>query len=457
MRILKRLLSFTLALLTLFFAVTPSLAHPAQAVAAIDDAVLAVGLVFLTWAGVTLSTNADCYKVVSNFLSNSAAGLEACTNVATNYLTENGLALVTEVQDAYSAVLSDLQKTFQVPEGSTLGSVCGSAPIGVPISTPIYDTKPSISDVSSPRLAGPNITFTFDIKDSSGATKQYLLENTSRAYNWTVTDLSNNREVYQDSIASSSLEVLWAAPYILNKTLHCVAAWHYDSGTDQNTIYTRDYSLYTFSNVASADVTYSSSEEVPFTKTKEIEDTEILEVTFAPGGVWEPSPDDPTDPSQPSQPLIPFLPFDPFQNPITWGQDSSLGLDAPGLNPSTVLSDLKQLLEDFKNGSGIGSGGSGGSSGSDTTGGDLAQKFDADWKGVFPFCVPFDLIDFLSILSASPQAPKFTWRFYVPKVVDYNIEIDLSPFDSVAEIVRTMELLAFCIGLILLTRNIIRG
>ena len=134
-----------------------------------------------------------------------------------------------------------------------------------------------------------------------------------------------------------------------------------------------------------------------------------------------------------------------------------MGLDAPGLNPSTVLSDLKQLLEDFKNGSGIGSGGSGGSSGSDTTGGDLAQKFDADWKGVFPFCVPFDLIDFLSILSASTQAPKFTWRFYVPKVVDYNIEIDLSPFDSVAEIVRTMELLAFCIGLILLTRNIIRG
>lgn len=88
---------------------------------------------------------------------------------------------------------------------------------------------------------------------------------------------------------------------------------------------------------------------------------------------------------------------------------------------------------------------------------DLGSAHPADWKTLFPFCVPFDLIEFLGVLNAEPEAPVIRWRFYVPRVVDYEIEIDLSVFDSVAQIMRTMELLAFCIGLILLTRNIIRG
>lgn len=88
---------------------------------------------------------------------------------------------------------------------------------------------------------------------------------------------------------------------------------------------------------------------------------------------------------------------------------------------------------------------------------DLGSAHPADWKTFFPFCVPFDLIEFLGVLNAEPEAPVIRWRFYVLRVVDYEIEIDLSVFDGVAQIMRTMELLAFCIGLILLTRNIIRG
>ena len=88
---------------------------------------------------------------------------------------------------------------------------------------------------------------------------------------------------------------------------------------------------------------------------------------------------------------------------------------------------------------------------------DLGSAHPADWKTLFPFCVPFDLIEFLGVLNAEPEVPVIRWRFYVPWVVDYEIEIDLSVFDGVAQIMRTMELLAFCISLILLTRNIIRG
>lgn len=77
--------------------------------------------------------------------------------------------------------------------------------------------------------------------------------------------------------------------------------------------------------------------------------------------------------------------------------------------------------------------------------------------GVFPFCIPFDLYRFVSCLAADPVAPSIDWRFYVPGIVDETITIDLAPYDSVAQILRTLELLLFCVGLAFVTRKIIRG
>lgn len=82
-------------------------------------------------------------------------------------------------------------------------------------------------------------------------------------------------------------------------------------------------------------------------------------------------------------------------------------------------------------------------------------------EDVFPFCVPFDLIDLFSVLSAEPQAPKIKFPLPVPdgnmKFHYEYIEIDLSKFDAAAKVLRAMELLAFCIGLTLVTRKLIRG
>lgn len=78
-------------------------------------------------------------------------------------------------------------------------------------------------------------------------------------------------------------------------------------------------------------------------------------------------------------------------------------------------------------------------------------------QSVFPFCIPFDLYNFVGCLAADPVAPSFTWRFYVPGICDETIEIDLSQFDQAAQILRTMELLLFCVGLAFVTRKIIRG
>lgn len=79
----------------------------------------------------------------------------------------------------------------------------------------------------------------------------------------------------------------------------------------------------------------------------------------------------------------------------------------------------------------------------------------------FPFCLPFDMIDFINVLDAPAQAPHFVWSFPYPTMSGmktYGIDIDLSPFDSVAELLRDMECLLFIVGLAVVTRSrMIRG
>ena len=81
-----------------------------------------------------------------------------------------------------------------------------------------------------------------------------------------------------------------------------------------------------------------------------------------------------------------------------------------------------------------------------------------DWKGVFPFCIPFDLIAFLKCLCAEPQAPKIDIPFNVP-ILNYkgSVSIDLSKYDEVAALCRTLFDLLFIVGLAYATRYLIKG
>ncbi len=92
---------------------------------------------------------------------------------------------------------------------------------------------------------------------------------------------------------------------------------------------------------------------------------------------------------------------------------------------------------------------------------DLSDYTFAGLEKIFPFCLPFDLIDFIGVLDADPEAPKFTIPIKVPTDSGwgvYDIDIDLSKFDSVAALLRQMETLAFVVGLIMITRQkMIRG
>ena len=75
----------------------------------------------------------------------------------------------------------------------------------------------------------------------------------------------------------------------------------------------------------------------------------------------------------------------------------------------------------------------------------------------FPFCIPFDLYKMLSLLSASPEAPAFTWQFYAPGGETIPIEVDLSQFNTVASVLRAVETLAFCVGLGFVTKKLLFG
>jgi len=81
-----------------------------------------------------------------------------------------------------------------------------------------------------------------------------------------------------------------------------------------------------------------------------------------------------------------------------------------------------------------------------------------DLSKFFPFCIPFDLIHLIQALDAEPVAPKWTLKLEPPQFpVEWEVVIDLSEFESLAKIFRTGETLLFVVGLILITRGIIKG
>lgn len=84
-------------------------------------------------------------------------------------------------------------------------------------------------------------------------------------------------------------------------------------------------------------------------------------------------------------------------------------------------------------------------------------KFALDLSNYFPFCIPFDLYDFLACLNAEPVTPVIQWELALPGGGSYPLEIDLSPFDSVAQLLRRLQLLLFTVGLAFKTRDLIKG
>lgn len=77
----------------------------------------------------------------------------------------------------------------------------------------------------------------------------------------------------------------------------------------------------------------------------------------------------------------------------------------------------------------------------------------------FPFCIPFDIFEFLNLLCAEPEAPRFVFTFNFGEYLGkHELVLDLSTWDSTAELLRKLELMLFILGLAMATRNYyIRG
>lgn len=81
--------------------------------------------------------------------------------------------------------------------------------------------------------------------------------------------------------------------------------------------------------------------------------------------------------------------------------------------------------------------------------GDLSDKF--------PFSIPFDLIAFYTVLNAYPQAPRIDADIPLGTWYTWHFEADFSQFDNYAVIMRNVEFIGFCVGLIYLTIKLVKG
>lgn len=81
------------------------------------------------------------------------------------------------------------------------------------------------------------------------------------------------------------------------------------------------------------------------------------------------------------------------------------------------------------------------------------------WTDFFPFCIPGDIWELVTVLDAEPEAPHFVFDVDFPYMDEpWHIDIDFSAWDPVALVLRRLELLLFVVGLAMATRNYyIRG
>lgn len=438
-RQLRRCLCFVLALLTLAFALSPSLFQPAEAVAVADDITLALGLLFTSWAGITFASNAGAQTAVSNLLSTKPAVASSVAGLITKGLVTEGskLLLTGDVRTAFRDALTDIQDFFQVKSDAVAaaggGQISGSALLNVPYSLS-SDTPTSVFPGNG----------TITVSDGTSSQSFYGVENPN---------VDNGR---WDFYSSGSKNSLWGSvngknytftlsiyssnPIRLRVDQYNISNYWQSMGKECHTWFTVSCGFVPTSVTLTA-----APDTISFKQSKYINGTEAEELTWP-----ETTITNPTDPSSPtedgSENKIPVWPLGPQTSVITNAKTTDQADNDPGLDPEKMIEELRKLLQQQQT-----------NPDPEPDTGELGKPHSADWKNVFPFCIPFDLIDFLGILAAEPEAPVIRWRFYVPKVVDQEIVIDLSPWDGVAQIVRTMELLAFCVGLILLTRNIIRG
>lgn len=91
---------------------------------------------------------------------------------------------------------------------------------------------------------------------------------------------------------------------------------------------------------------------------------------------------------------------------------------------------------------------------------DAVELLKVDLTKIFPFCLPWDIYRILAKFDAEPVTPSITidWGNILGSIgVDFETTLDLHDYDGVASVLRTMETVAFVVGLAVATKSIFLG
>lgn len=86
---------------------------------------------------------------------------------------------------------------------------------------------------------------------------------------------------------------------------------------------------------------------------------------------------------------------------------------------------------------------------------DVGQSLASNAQSKFPMCIPWDVIAVIGIMSAEPEAPVIELPFKVESIgFDETLTLDLTKYEVLAEISRTMCCIIFLLYLLIQTRNL---
>ena len=440
-----------MAALTLFGALSPALFQPAEAVAVADDVLIAsLGLLAMSWAGISFSSCAGAQTAVNSFLSSKPAAKLSLAGLMTKELVVDGskLLLTSDVRDVFKSVLPYIQDFFQVKSDTVSsagsGALLGGSVVGFTFPQPVARSQ---SDID----ALPIYPFTlFDGCRAilNGRTGIISVRNPGYFY-FTCDEGGYESATVPMRYGGSSTPGGFI--FFTNSSGECLIA--------NCVLSSRQY----FSQFNSTLTILSSPNSVDFKQSKEVDGTSALEI-LAPAPLYVVNPGGSSGGDGSQKPEIDFSKVAFISLAGLYGLLGLSGNDAlkdPGLDPEQMVDQLKKAMESTQ------------TEPKpepepqpdpdpdpdpDTPGG----SSDPDYEGMkvplfnfFPFCIPFDLALMIQALCADPVAPRFTFATAFLGQT-YSVDIDLSAWNSVAAMVRNMVIAIYVVGLAVATRKFIR-
>lgn len=446
----RRLLCCLMAALTLFGALSPALCQPAEAVAVADDVLIAsLGLLAMSWAGISFSSCAGAQTAVNSFLASKPAAKLSLAGLLTKGLVTEGtkLLLTRDVRDAFSAVLPDIKTFFKTDSDEVVSSGSGNLLT--------LDVQPAYIDVSD---SCNNFSYAFS---NNLIPNSLFYQFSFDTFDYAIFATSYKTFFYKNSDGYTISQNYYSYPsngsfgYVcLRRNGHVVAGPSiiYFNPSGEPCTAGFQYSL----------MTLHFRDDVSYSQSKEVDGTSALEILKpAPLYVVNPGGSSGGDGSQ--KPEIDFSKVAFISLAGLYGLLGLSGNDAlkdPGLDPEQMVDQLKKAMESTQTEPKPDPDPQpdpdpdtpGGSSG---TAPDFNGMMLPGLKDFFPFCIPFDLKKMMDALCADPVAPKFTFATSFLGQV-YTVDIDLSAWDGVATTVRYMVVATYIVCLAVATRKFIK-